>query len=380
MLQESASKIKPATLRTHVCLIALLLLCTPASASLQADSAAAQQAPAERGQTVTVGVYPSPPFVMQDDAGYSGMAIDLWEEIAQRAGLGTRYQTYPTFRAMLDAVRDGRADVAVSNVTITRDRAATLSFTQPWYDAGLRIMVPTSRSSGFGAVFAGLARKGHLQVFAALAVIIVLATVMVTLFDRKYDEQFPKRWRDGIAESFFQVMSIATSGKSTRRNLFGWAGRIWSGIWLVAGVLLIAYITSSVTSVMTTLSLTRHVDSLADLPGKTIGVFEGSVAEEFARDLGLGMVVYDDTEGAVAGLKAGHIAAIIGDAPVLEYYAYTNPEEPVSVIGKIFHPDKYGFALPLDSALRRPLTVELLGLQESGRVEELRTEYFGKSP
>ena len=40
-----------------------------------------------------------------------------------------------------------------------------------------------------------------------------------------------------------------------------------------------AYVTSSVTSVMTTLSLTNQINSVADLPGKSIGVFAGSVAE-----------------------------------------------------------------------------------------------------
>jgi ABC-type amino acid transport substrate-binding protein len=34
---------------------------------------------------------------------------------------------------------------------------------------------------------------------------------------------------------------------------------------------------------MTTISLTNQINSVADLPGKTVGVFTGSVAEELAR-------------------------------------------------------------------------------------------------
>ena len=37
---------------------------------------------------------------------------------------------------------------------------------------------------------------------------------------------------------------------------------------------------------MTTLSLTNQINSLADLPGKSVGVFTGSVSEDFARDFG----------------------------------------------------------------------------------------------
>jgi polar amino acid transport system substrate-binding protein len=48
----------------------------------------------------------------------------------------------------------------------------------------------------------------------------------MTIFDRHFDESFPKRWREGLAESFHHVVSIATSGKTSRKNLFGWLGRI----------------------------------------------------------------------------------------------------------------------------------------------------------
>lgn len=348
-------------------------------AAVPGATTAIQPRPDGGEQVVTAGVYLSPPFVQRDGAGYSGMAIELWEEIAARRGLATRYEVYPTFRDLMEAVQKGRADIAVTNLTITRDRAKVLSFTQPWYDAGLRIMVSDAPSGkGFAALVEGLGRSGHLRAYAWLAGIIVVATILVTLVDRKFDKDFPRRWRDGIAESFYHVMSVATAGKTSRKNLFGWAGRIWSGIWLACGLAVLAYVTSSITSVMTTLSLTRQINSISDLPGKTVGVLVGSTGEEYARQRGLKARAYDDIEHAVVGLANHEVDAIVGDAPVLEYYAHLHPGEPVSVVGDTFHPDKYGFALRSDSQLTHPLTVEILGLQESGRVRELRVKYFGE--
>jgi polar amino acid transport system substrate-binding protein len=172
-------------------------------------------------------------------------------------------------------------------------------------------------------------------------------------------------------------MSVATSGRAARKNLFGWVGRIWQALWLVCGVAVLAYITSSVTSVMTTLALTNQINSLADLPGKTVGVFTGSVAEEFARESALRRRSFDHIDEAVSTLLDGRIAAIVGDAPVLEYYANSHPDTPVAVVGPIFEPDKYGFGLTLDSELTRPLTVEIIGAHEDGLVEQLREKYFG---
>jgi ABC-type amino acid transport substrate-binding protein len=139
----------------------------------------------------------------------------------------------------------------------------------------------------------------------------------------------------------------------------------------------LAYITSSVTSVMTAISLTNQINSLSDLPGKTVGVFTGSVAEEYAQESGLAARSFRNIDEAVAALRRGEIAAIVGDAPVLEFYAHTHRDAPVTVVGAIFEPDKYGFGLTHRSDLTQPLTVELLGAHESGLVEELRAKCFG---
>lgn len=331
----------------------------------------------EMPRTVRVGLYESPPFVTLD-GGRSGMAIDLWEALADELGVTSEYRTFPTIRDIVDAAADGEIDVALTNLTITQRRAQRIDFTQPWFDAGLRILVNDEEPAGFWKVVEGLRDSGHLRAYGWLALIIVGATVLLTVFDRYFDKDFPRRWREGIAESFYAVMSVATSGRApARKNLFGWAGRIWQGLWLVSGVAVLAYVTSSVTSVMTTLSLTGQINSLDDLPGKPVGVFTGSVAEEFARDAALSWRSLANVDVAVAALQDGRIEAIIADAPVLEYYAHSHPDKPLSVVGPIFEPDKYGFGLQRHSPLTRPLTVELLGAHESGLVEQLRAKYFG---
>lgn len=330
-------------------------------------------------RVVNVGVYVSPPFVTAQDGTYDGMAIDLWEAVAANLNLATRYVAYPTIRELTSAARQGEIDAAVSNLTITRDRAEIISFTQPWYDAGLRIMVPDESPGGFWSVVSGLGDAGHLRAYGWLLAVIATATIGFTLFDRKFDPDFPKRWREGTAESFYHVVSIATAGRTSRKNLFGWIGRIWQAIWMVVGVGVIAYVTSSVTSVMTTVSIERGIHSLADVSDKTVGVFTGSASEDYLSALGIASRSYPDIDAAAAAMKAGNIDAIIGDAPVLEHFAHSKPQENVAVVGNIFHPDKYGFAFPHDSDLTGPVTLRILGLMEDGTVEKLRSRYFGNT-
>ena len=330
---------------------------------------------------LTVGVYESPPFIMKDGERFKGMSIDLWERLAGELDLETDYVELDTLRELVSATATGLVDVAVTNLTITRDRAESIDFTHPWFDAGLRVMVNEERTAGFWDVIAGLQSSGHLRAYGWIVTIILAATVLLTFFDRHFDKGFPRRWRDGIAESFYTVMSVATSGKPpSRSNLFGWVGRIWQGLWLVCGVAVLAYVTSSVTSVMTTLSLTNQINSVEDLPGRPVAVFSGSVAETYARRGGMDARTFAHLDEAVDALVQGRVVAVIADAPVLEYYAHSNPQQPVTVVGPIFEPDKYGFGLPHGSALTRPLTVELIGAHESGVIEEIRARYFGDTP
>lgn len=325
-----------------------------------------------------VGLYESPPFVMDADGLPKGMAIDLWEQIAEDLELRYRYITYGSFKEILEAAAAENIDVAVTNLTITEDRAQLIDFTQPWYDAGLRIMVGDNNRTTTSELIQGLKDAGHLNAYLWLFIVIVVVTIAFTIFDRKFDTEFPKKWREGLAESFYAVMVIATTGNLKRKNLFGWVGRIFSALWLVIGIVVLAYLTSSITSVMTTLSLSNEINGIEDLKDKKIGVIAGSVSENFATRKGFDYRAYEHLDDAVNGLNNNSVEALFGDAPVLEYYTFTNTAEPVKVVGKLFHPDKYGFGLPEDDDFTRLLTIEILKAQENGNIEKLRLKYFGQ--
>lgn len=355
-------------------LVLAALLALAATAPLRA-----QQADSPQADTVyNVGILESPPFVIDAAGDPSGIAIELWEHLADERGFQYEYTVYPSVRAILQATTAGEIDVAVADMTITSDRAELMNFTQPYYDGGLRIMVDEPTVSGLDGLIAGLSDAGFLRYYLWIFGLLVGGTLFLTLFDRRYTPKFPTRWRDGLAESFYNVMSIATTGRlPNRAQVFGWVGRVWQGIWMVVGVAVVAFVTSSVTSVMTAQTLTRQINSLGDLPGKTVAVLDGDVAEQFALERGIDVRVYDSLAEATEALHSDEIDAMIGDAPVLEYYAHTHPEDSLDVVGPIFHPVKYGFALPLGSELTRLLTLEVLDAHEDEEIETLRNEYFG---
>lgn len=331
-------------------------------------------------ENLKVGVYVSPPFVIKKDNDFSGMAVELWNDVSQRLGKKTDFVEFKTYSDLISAVASSDVDAGVTNLTVTENRAKLVDFTHPWFDAGLRVMIHSEAGSTFSDIVSGLSSAGHLATYAWIAFVIVLSTIILTLFDRRFDGNFPSRWREGFAESFYHIMSIATSGKTTRKNLFGWIGRIWQAFWMVCGIAIIAYVTSSVTSVMTVTHINRKIENVADLQDKSVAVRVGSVAESYLQARSIATVPFNHLSDAVDALINDEVSAVVADAPVLEYYVHTNPKAPLEVVGNVFSPDKYGFAFPPQSSLVKPATVAIISAHENESLARLKNKYFGYQP
>jgi polar amino acid transport system substrate-binding protein len=338
-----------------------------------------QPVPPVQAAPLRVAVFVVPPFVIKSANGYTGFSMELWQRVAAELHLSYQTQEVGTVSDLLAMVRDGRADVGVSSLTITAERFATVDFSQPYFDSGLRIMIDEDRHASMGSMMTALHRSGHLRVYAWLGGLIIIATVVLTLVDRKYDPEFPQPWYEGFAEAFHHVMSVATSGSTSHRNLFGVPGRILSSLWLACGVAVVAYVTSSITSVMTVSQLNHQINGPADLGHKVVGAFPGTTGEVYCRDVMLDVQEFSTMEAAVDALLNNQISAIVRDAPVLEWYDRQHPEQPVTVVGPLFRPEKYGFAFPKGSQLTREVSEVVLRLKDQGLLDQLHARYFGNN-
>lgn len=105
-------------------------------ATLGVTAASAQEA-------LHVGAYPAnPPWQNQNaDGTFEGFEVDIVNEIGKRLGRTVEIQPYD-FRALFVATTSGRADMVISSLTITDDRLAEQSFTQPYVSGALGIGMP----------------------------------------------------------------------------------------------------------------------------------------------------------------------------------------------------------------------------------------------
>lgn len=353
-----------------VIIFLFLALGLPAAAVNAAEGGAGSR-------TIRAGVFVNPPFVMERaEGGYEGMAVELWNEVAAGLGFHTEYVQFHDVREMLDAAREGKIDAVVVNLATSHERARYLKYSYPWYDSGLRILVDTRDD---GSLWSALLRYRHYRVYALfLAIILGMAAVM-TLLRRRRDPDFPGDWKTGLSLSFLNVLDSALSGKMEQRHL-GKLGNLFFVAWLLFGMAAVAYFTSSMTSAMTSSELGGgDIGSVADLPGKKVGVLHGSEGEEFFAKMKTPARSYRELGDAVAALEKNELDAVVMDAPSLEYLVRQNPDRPLAVVGDLFHPEKYCFAAGYAHAdLMDEVTVELIRLRENHRIDQLKDKYFAE--
>lgn len=94
--------------------------------------------------TWNVGTEPAfPPFESTENGELIGFDIDLMNAIAQKAGKTVEFESLP-FDGLIPGLQGGSIDAAISGMTITEERAQTVDFSDPYFDAGLAIAVQDS--------------------------------------------------------------------------------------------------------------------------------------------------------------------------------------------------------------------------------------------
>jgi polar amino acid transport system substrate-binding protein len=338
--------------------------------------------PAEPDQkTLRVSTKAIEPFVFVSESGdVRGLSVDVWYEIEQRLGVKTKWEVRSNVTQVIEDVTAKRADAAIAGISMTPEREASIDFSHAYFDSGLQILTRRQTSKSAPKVFWDtVTSKRVVQPMLWLLVAAVVVAHVMWLLQRRHNSDFPKKYLPGLWESFWwasvNVMSGGDGGKEVSRGL----GRIVSFVWMILGVLLIAYVTGQFSSALTVGDLKSDISSVSDLFGKKVLTTTGSVGAQYLDDVGLNHTDVDAiNDAAYQRLLSGQIDAIVYDSPTLRYAANKYSGR-LTISGPIFHPDKYGIALPTNSPLRERINSVLLELQEDGTMDELSIKWFGSS-
>jgi ABC-type amino acid transport substrate-binding protein len=329
-------------------------------------------------QNLCVGVAGQPPFINAESTP-TGAAVDIWEKIAAANGWGFDYTRFDSIESGLQAITDGSVDILVGNAPINKDNLARVEFSQPFFHSGLQILTTDNQKTIQSRLFSDIKDLMKLEIFWVILGGIIILTTAVFFFERKHNPDFPKGRKEGIAEAFYYVMTLALTGKSVYKGFPGVLGRMVLLLWVLLGIISVAYVTSSITSAMTVEKLSNTIENPRDLQRKTVAVLADSPAEVFVKNAGIDEIPVNNIQDAVKELLAKHADAVVADAAVLQSFDFNNPRLPLRVVGRVFQVENYGFAMPIGSPLRMPLNRELAKMQESQQIHTILAGYFGEA-
>jgi len=224
-------------------LLILLSLCCVLSVS---DALAQQSDTDSRSDPIaignlTVGTKIAPPFAMKDDQGqWHGISIDLMNIVANRL--------------------------------ITPEREQIIDFTHQYFGSGLAIVTPERYQPGWKSMLKALVSPQFLATIFLLCCVLSFVGVIIWVLESKRNSgQFGESPAKGIGNGFwFAAVTMTTVGYGDKAPITV-PGRVVSVIWMFAALILTAFLTAQLTTILTAQQAENVVSSIEDLPAARVG-------------------------------------------------------------------------------------------------------------
>jgi len=278
---------------------------------------------------------------------------------------------------MLDAVRSGRADLAITAISITAEREQTVDFSEPMFDAGLQIAIPESAVEHSGGFWQTLESPLIVGLLMLMLASVLIAAVVVWIIERRDNPDFQHQGMKGVFEGlWWAVVTMLTVGygdKVTKSIV----GRAFSMLFMAYGVLLVATFTATFSANLTVRGLQTDINSVSDLAGRKVATVKGTTAATYLHEHDIPALELDSVDDLVTRLNRGDVDAGVYDAPVLQYEARPGNGGHLRLVGPPFTREYYGIAAAEGSQLMNDVNLALLRLYDDGTYDRLHDTWFG---
>jgi len=329
-------------------------------------------------KVLQIGTKEAPPFSFKNKTGkWTGISIELWENIAEEMGLKYQYQEH-TVKGLLDGVTNHSLDAAVSALTLTTEREERFDFTHPFYNTGLGIAVQTKKGSVWKAVLKEFMSTEFLEIIGVLMGALILLGFIIWLFERKKNkDEFGGSTKEGIGSGIWWSVVTMTAvgyGDKVPKTL---GGRLFATVWMFTGIILISTFIATITSMLTVSQLEYAIDGPEDLRMNTVGIIRYTTSEIYMQDNRIVYIPYDTVTDALEALDLGTINALVYDAPLLQYFINRDYKGKIEVLPNTFLRQDYGIALTQGSKFREPVNRILLRRIHQEEWQDLLYKHLG---
>ncbi len=331
-------------------------------------------------QVLRVGLHQMPPYVIaKADGDWSGLAVELWKEIAEAKGWKYTMEPMP-YEDLLAALASDRLDVVVGEFLVNPSEEQVIDFSQPYLSTSIGAAVSSPHfNPGWLSILLFAFDWSFLKLFLGLLPILILASLVVWHFERKKNPaQFGGRPAHGLGAAFwFITVTMTTTGYGDKAPITP-MGRIVTIIWMFMSLFLMTAFTASVASTVATVRTRTHVNTPADLQRFTNGVLHGSLSQMVLSDIRAPMLVFEDLQPALQALQAGKVQTVVGDTTALRYLINQQNDTDLQLLPMTLVSSRVALGLQQGSSLREDLNVALLQAIRSPKWQQILQNYLGR--
>ncbi|MCZ4317476.1 transporter substrate-binding domain-containing protein [Aequorivita viscosa] len=335
------------------------------------------------GQTedkkIRVGYAGSAPFVIQGESE-DGIVFDIWKEIAFDLNLKYTLLEYASVEAGIEAAKNNEIDILLGPTTINEERAAEISFSQPYYNTEMAILAPVQELSIWEKASPIFSETFLFAVFGLLLILTIVGFLFWLVEGRKYKEDYGMHIHQGIGSGIWlAIVTMTTVGYGDYAPRTS-AGRVVMGSWMIISLILA---TTFVAGIATTLSLTardnKTITSMQQLDGKKVAVPDYNKIMDRVRNVdGQPIPVKTVSEGYDMLLNK-KVDALIYDEIPLEYIFAEKEKDNYVLSKKKIEPQYYGFVFPVGSKLKRKVDLEIIHLQDTKEIQHIVEDWISRN-
>ena len=331
------------------------------------------QADSSENKKIIIGVNEFAPCVMKTNTGYTGLDIDVWEELARRLKISPdeyEYKKYP-FGDLLSNVASGKADVGMAGISITYEREKKVDFTHHYLNSNLKILV-NSKDQNFFVLQEFILRM--LKPLVYLFLFVVICGHFLWFAERGKnainDTYFP-----GVFEGMWLTVTTMTTVGYGDYAPNRWSGRCVSSVIMVVGISFYGWAIANMTNILEEKSSLESL-TLKELNKSIVATKGNSTSEKFLKDKGINALSYDNIDGVMNSLFLGKSDAIVLDEATLRYIVRESRNSNLQILNEELSEQSYGFALAPKSELKEKINQCLLQMKEDGTLERIQQKWL----
>ncbi|TKY70232.1 Glutamate receptor 3.6 [Spatholobus suberectus] len=285
----------------------------------------------------------------------------------------------PSATELTRLITTGEFDGAVGDIAITTERTRMVDFTQPYIESGLVVVAPVKRAESNALAFLAPFTP---KMWCVTAIFFILVGAVVWILEHRVNDEFRGPPKKQVVTVLW--FSFSTMFFSHRENTVSTLGRFVLIIWLFVVLIVNSSYTASLTSILTVQQLYSPIKGIESLVNgkEPIGYTQGSFARNYlVQEIGIDesrLVPLTTAEEAAKALRNGPqnggVAAYIDELAYIDIFLSTRCD--LTVVGREFTRNGWGFAFPRDSPLSVDLSTAILQMIDNGDLQRIHDKWL----